>query len=71
MVISSRVSPSVEVEWFDDQEDMLHHLEWQFTGEQCNGGMVIQCVLSLFSKASELRNERVHISGNPGKCYDK
>ena len=47
---------------------MLHHLERQFTGEQRNGGMVIQRVLSLFSKASELRNECVHISGDPGEA---
>src|ERR1700744_2561434 len=42
VVISSRVSPSIKVEWFDNQEDVLHHLERQFTGKQCNGRTVIQ-----------------------------
>src|ERR1700744_4284816 len=67
VVISSRVSPSIKVKGFDYQKDVLHHLVRQFTGEQRNGGTVIQCVFSLFSKASELRNERVHVSGNPGE----
>src|SRR6202012_250533 len=67
MVISSRVSPSIKVKGFDYQEDVLHHFERQFTGEQRNGGTVIQRVLGLFSKASELRNECIHISGNPGE----
>ena len=67
MVIPSHVSPSIKVDRFNYQEDVLHHLEWQFTGEQRNGRTVIQRVLSLFSKASELRNECIHISRNSGE----